>query len=293
MLEAKLILSGSDQIEQMILKRQKFFLGRLGSVEAELLYRQLQFDSGIRDLKEFKKSGIRMRKEAWISAGIWPPSSKQIRLFNSAYIEALGNVTTIASWGATSLKFEEEILNRFCSNIPRIPLGSLDPVLVGASNGKAWTLALDGMNILIISSFAKEIIQQYRKVPLHSEIILPKFNLRTLKPPQTNGITLSQNNWTNNLKSFNITIKREIELHHIDVVLVAAGSYGMPISNSIFQNGTSVIYIGGALQLIFGIWGSRWEHSVEVNKMANKNWIWPSKTTKPRGAFLIEKSCYW
>ena len=79
-----------------------------------------------------------------------------------------------------------------------------------------------------------------------------------------------------------------------DIALVAAGGYGMLIADFIFTElKKSVMYIGGALQLFFGIIGKRWFDNNEILEMMNDNWIRPDNEDKPANFVKVEKGCYW
>ena len=60
---------------------------------------------------------------------------------------------------------------------------------------------------------------------------------------------------------------------------------------------TSVIYVGGALQLYFGIMGNRWRSNEKITILKNDQWTdvfdvdkVESLTKNPK---LCENSCYW
>lgn len=63
--------------------------------------------------------------------------------------------------------------------------------------------------------------------------------------------------WTGELSR----IKSEIAERDFDIAFVAAGGYGMPISSFVKDLGKKAVHFGGALQLLFGILGRRWERS--------------------------------
>jgi hypothetical protein len=292
-LEYSRLETGSKEISVLIKNGIPFFVGRLGSVESEIVLRD-NLDS-----LKFLKSNlnfhdqIRLRKEAWNSAGVWPPTKSQLRQFSEIYQDALHHMDVCAEWGRETLAHEEEALSALNHKAIRIALGSLDPILLASLEIEPWTLALKDLNVLVVSPFSHEIENQYKKSPLHSLRVLPDFNLFTLSPPQTNGLQISLKTWKENFFNFKDKIQESILKHEIDVVLVSAGSYGLPICHEVFKMRKSAIYVGGALQIVFGIWGSRWKNSSYVHSVSNENWIWPNKSAKPFGAFLIEKSCYW
>jgi hypothetical protein len=155
-------------------------------------------------------------------------------------------------------------------------------------------MSLDKKHVLIVSSFSKEVRTQFSKISkLHRKSILSDCKITSIQAPQTNGLKISLRPWKSQLEIFEKKLIDQIQHDHPDVVLVAAGSYGMPISNFLYKNGCNVIYVGGALQLFFGIWGSRWRNSKEVLDIATESWIWPSRKSKPFGSFLVEHSSYW
>ena len=49
--------------------------------------------------------------------------------------------------------------------------------------------------------------------------------------------------------------------------------------------------IGGALQLLFGIKGRRWDR--EFSSIYNDAWVRPEENEKPRNANSVEGGCYW
>jgi hypothetical protein len=80
-----------------------------------------------------------------------------------------------------------------------------------------------------------------------------------------------------------------------DVALVSCGGYGNLVCNHIYNSGKSAIYVGGTLQMYFGILGSRWlrERSDILRMFLNEHWSRPKESEKPPGHQAIEKSCYW
>jgi hypothetical protein len=79
-----------------------------------------------------------------------------------------------------------------------------------------------------------------------------------------------------------------------DVALLAAGGYGMPLCGFIKQQlNKGAIYVGGCLQLFFGIKGRRWDTNPEVTKYYNEFWVRASEEETPRVSNQIEGGCYW
>jgi len=288
------MLRGNNAIAEEILGKNIFFIGRFGSVEARILTNVELSTQSNGFLSKFISS-IRLRKEAWINAGIWPPTSKQLEEFLDVYAESLSFVTTMATWeNPQSVPDEKFLLEKYKITQRRITLSSLDAIQVAANEIDPWTLKLESRNVLVISTFADLISDQYLFYRnLHNSRILPKFNLQTMRPPQTNGISFSRFTWKQNLEKFKADLFEKIKEEKPQIALVAAGAYGMPICSYLYKSGISVIYVGGALQLLFGIMGKRWEQNSQVLKISTSLWVKPPAKVAPRGFRLIENGTYW
>ena len=151
-----------------------------------------------------------------------------------------------------------------------------------------WSKNLIGKKVLIISPFKKEIDNQLiikDKIWKNNDI-LPKSEYITYKSVQSIGGEGPHNDWYD---SFDIMCN-DISLVDFDIALLGCGSYGLPLANYIKSIGKSAIYIGGGLQLYFGIKGRRWDNSNDIIKYHNENWIRPEKT---KNSDNVEGGCYW
>ena len=54
-------------------------------------------------------------------------------------------------------------------------------------------------------------------------------------------------------------MKAQIDKEDFDICLIGAGAYGFPLAAYVKRKGKKAVHLGGALQLLFGIKGSRWE----------------------------------
>jgi hypothetical protein len=82
-----------------------------------------------------------------------------------------------------------------------------------------------------------------------------------------------------------------------DIALLSCGGYGIPLTHFIKkQLNKSSIYVGGGLQILFGVMGQRWEKCPIINKIIRENgckFIRPSENEQIRNLSLIENGCYW
>ncbi len=67
------------------------------------------------------------------------------------------------------------------------------------------------------------------------------------------------------------------------------------VVNKIYEMGKSAIYIGGVLQMYFGIYGMRWmrERKEVMQLYFNKYWSRPKEMERPKGYKDVEASAYW
>ena len=99
-------------------------------------------------------------------------------------------------------------------------------------------------------------------------------------------------------------MKDQIGQTDFDICLLGCGAYGFSLAASVKRMGKQAVHLGGALQLLFGIKGKRWEdpqYGVQrwglpegfyVN-MFNDHWKKPDDFTKPANAQQVEGACYW
>lgn len=81
-------------------------------------------------------------------------------------------------------------------------------------------------------------------------------------------------------------------LNDFDVALVAAGHYGVPICTYLKMSGKVAIQMGGHLQIVFGIYGRRWEARDEWRGIINEHWTKFPSDLRPDGFENQEGGCY-
>jgi hypothetical protein len=162
-----------------------------------------------------------------------------------------------------------------------------------------WTRALRGKRILIVSAFADSILE---KIPFREKIydgvdLFPECTFIAIRPPQTQGDYYNgmgdKEYFGDHLTKFTTELDKIRELY--DVALVSCGGYGNLVCNHIFESGKSAIYVGGVLQMYFGIMGSRWlkDEPDVVRLFLNEYWTRPKEQERPSGYKGIENGCYW
>jgi hypothetical protein len=99
-------------------------------------------------------------------------------------------------------------------------------------------------------------------------------------------------------------MKSEIDKVDYDICLIGCGAYGFHLAAHVKRTGKKAVHLGGALQLLFGIKGKRWEdpyygvHKWKIpygsyTNLMNEFWVRPSINETPINAEKVENSCYW
>ena len=276
--------AGNDALLRQMESGGTFFISRLGSTEL----RGLNFFLKHRDCKTSPKlypSAI--RNALWQGPGVFPIDDASIDQFCRTYSTSIGEVTALGVWFNDN---EWDVANRFCPKALLVDLSCLEPYFFDAP----YTSFLAGKKVLVVHPFSSSIERQYKtnrdKLFLDPHV-LPDFDLRTLKPPQSiAGNTDGYSSWANALAD----LKCRVDGLDFDVAIIGAGGYGLPLGAHIKRSGKSVIHLGGATQILFGIKGRRWEKEYDYHlRLFNEHWAYPSENERPPNFSEVEKGCYW
>ena len=149
---------------------------------------------------------------------------------------------------------------------------------------------MKGKRVLIIHPFEKTIKKQYlkRELLFKNKETLPDCTLLTYKTFMTLGNNKIHESWK---QTYEIMCN-DIEKINFDIALLGCGGYGHPLVHFIRNNmKKSAIYMGGALQILFGIKGKRWDNHQIISTLYNEHWCYPEEI--PKNYEKIENGCYW
>lgn len=229
-------------------------------------------------------------------SGFFPNTKENLCKFGELMCKDSIELDLLGSWISEEL-FASDIIPK---HTIRIPLMHLEPFWAT----KPWTRVLKGKRIVVVHPFAELIEAQYnyhRTELFENEDILPPFKLRTVKAVQSlGGENKDFYDWFEALN----WMKSEVCKEDFDIALIGCGAYGFPLAAHIKRYGKKAIHLGGALQLLFGIRGNRWDDPLygvkewnipagSYSSLPNENWVRPSAEMKPRTANNVEGGCYW
>ncbi len=233
-----------------------------------------------------------------VNAGIYIKNDMDLKIYYQMYYNAVKNSDAIAIFN-----FIPQIVSHeqyFMNNIKLQGLSSrsLEPFYLILENEIPWSHHLLGKKILIVSPFVDSFQKQLKNgfnmfVDPTKRIFHKDQEFVFYKSFNTLAGNHIHSNW---IETFNIMCE-DISKLDFDIALLSCGGYGMPLSNYIKNNlKKSVIYVGGGLQLLFGVAGMRWLSHPIIGKIIMQNmkqFIRPSGDEIVRNKHMVENGCYW
>lgn len=286
---------GFNKIQKIMELKKPFFIGRLSGNEAAITGQCL-----VGNLKQYTIM------HTTNGAGLFFKDSNSIKEFARLYLFSIKNCNLLGIWdgGMRSQAIElYNLLDKFKKPEDCVPAQCVEPYYflrpthynVGVDY--KFNQLIKGKRILILSSHVKTIQQQLEKVndifPGHK--IFEDNEFVILQPPVTNAGNHNNIDWREYFKAFKEKIYER--RNDFDIVFGSCGGYGMIICDYIYKElGKSCIYMGGGLQILFGIMGERWKNNqalIDYGYKNNPNWCTPLPDDIPKNYKFVEGGCYW
>lgn len=280
-------------IQQCLKENKGLLVGRFGTIELECLLVG----------KEIRPEQITILER---NAGIFPTTPTSISLWQEEYTKAVQQSDFLATgWYAPLEKAEERLLQRFRWEGYPVKLRCLEPYYVDPCY--RWTSELEGQDVCVVSSFADSMEKQVKE---NREKIWKENHVDSLLPPLTRWhfiktgyspiLAQGRATWMDALdtdvSSWHEAVDKleaNILATGAKVVLLGCGGLAMVLGQRLKAKGKICIVMGGAIQVLFGIRGKRWEHHSIISHFWNDAWSWPSLDETPAGANEVEGACYW
>jgi hypothetical protein len=203
-------------------------------------------------------------------------------LYYQAYLT--GDIQCV--WiGDEYLKMQSNLLARCSKDVVAIDSMSVEPYY----SKYPWTAALEGKKVLVVSPFVDDFFRQYsqrQKIWPIDKKILPEFELLCYKSnfyfDKTDDYAEVYHKMSKDISGFNF-----------DIALLSCGAVGLLLGRYIREDlQKSSVYMGGALQILFGVKGARWETHPVISTFFNESWIRSSSESSTSGK-VLDNSCYW
>lgn len=293
----------SEMIYNLLASNKPCMIARLGSTELLALINYLGVNSKKYSILDYIKgkqpewwwnNNVMNQMQQW--SGFFPPTPKNMQKFGDMMMDDMKELDLLGCWVDNEAWFTDKL-----KLVKRVHLRLLEPFWAQTP----WTKYLEGKRVVVVHPFKEDILMQYnnhRSQLFSNPDILPEFSsLRVIKAVQSLG---GENNGFKDWFEALQWMKDEIDKEDYDVCLIGCGAYGFPLAAHVKRQGKQTIHLGGALQLLFGIRGKRWEdpnYGVKewgisygsYTALINKYWIRPGNTGKPQNAQQVEGGCYW
>jgi len=286
------ISDSNKKIIELLEKNEPFFISRLGIGDETHISLEYLLTNKINP--KFLEPNINLN-------GVYSKSGNlnDYENFCKIYLNSIYNSDYLACFTFNSrniINIQNFFVKKY--NLKILHSRVLEPFYSCLENEKPWSQYLINKKVLIISpfieSFKKQLNNKFQifKDP-NKKIFLDNQEFVFYKTYQTNAGNKLHNNW---FETYNLMVN-DINNIDFDIALVSCGAYGLPLCNYIkTKMNKSAIYIGGGLQLLFGVMGERWGNNEMWNRIIREN---DTKFIKPSGDEImknfnkIEGGCYW
>lgn len=212
-----------------------------------------------------------------------------LKKFNLIMTEAIKSADILGCW--SNLPMGDVFINMLPDMDQKCLIDAI--AIEPYASAKPWSLALKGKKVLVVSPFAELIKKQYnekREFIWDNKDILPEFFIEGMESVWWFS-EYEDPRFTSWFEAYEFMYD-EIMKYDFDVALLGCGMFGFPLTARIKQAGKQAVHVGGALQILFGIKGKRWDNS-DIGKYYNQYWVRPSEESKPIGTKVLDNSCYW
>lgn len=286
------LVDPGTQIKKLISSGKPFLVSRFGNTELEVLLgmRRRELFSNVPNFLLAASTGdpnfvYRTSPRRIQSLGLTPLTGEVRSRFISEYLESMVEIDLLGSWVEGENYFDSELHS---AKVAR--LGQIEPY----RNANPWSASLEGLKVLVVHPFTESIKFQYahRRMSIFQDPnVLPVFDLKLLMPPRAHfGEVPSAEEWFRKLGQ----LKDDALSIDFELAIIGAGPFGLPLGASLKRAGKQVVHLGGATQLLFGIWGRRWDRDAQMAAMRNANWKTPYPDETPsRAGVELSAGSYW
>ena len=279
------IIDGGPLIAQAIEDARPFAAGKMGSIEAQAVRTYLRRDEARAAHRRPLPYPGYILHSLYMNAGVFPPEEAVFDRFGAAFLPAVEQCDMLVAWDVAG---EADILQRHAPKATLIEMTGLEPYF----SSSPWSSKLAGKRVLVISPFASSIASQYaRRESLWDDpSVLPAFELEVLRCPLSAGLAPPESaDWFEALAR----LREAMDRITYDVVLIGAGAFSLPLAAAAKSRGKVALHLGGSLQILFGIVGSRWRNKEPFASFIKPAWCSPSPDETPQHYRNVEGGCYW
>jgi hypothetical protein len=285
-------------VQHAIDHQQGFALGKIGFAE-QFILGYLPFLKTNPSPLKIKAYETMLKYHCEVQTGVFPTNTDFLREFANFYSNELKSIDILGIFNAEG---EKELLNKNDINAKCIDFQLTEPDRsVPLASNDCYLSFFKNKNILIISPFAELLVERSQK-QIFEEVwskIQKKWyypqNTYALEIPYSYGTSTDTHEKYGTSLQLYKSICDEIDKRDFDVVLLGVGALALPLASYIKSKGKVAISLGGHLQVLFGVAGSRWKKDEYWNThYINDSWIDVPIEYHPKNKEkLTDNGSYW
>lgn len=230
--------------------------------------------------------------------GIYCQNYSHVLEYAKQYNNGIANSDALACFPTLSCTVASQNTYLEIFNLPSLHNRVLEPFYCSLEGLIPWTRYLQNKTILIISPFT----ESFKKQRKNGFTIFKNKNDQVFESTQKfifykSFNTLVGNHIHRNWEETLNIMRDDIAKLDFDIAFLGCGGYGIPLCNFIKSDlKKSAIYIGGGLQLLFGVMGKRWENNSLWKKIIETNntkFIRPDSDERIQNLQILSGGSYW
>ena len=279
----------SDGISTAFRQKKGYLVGRNGTIEMEtLLTKKYQNTFYLQQLNILQRN-----------AGVFPASVGSVSDWVNETEKAIQHTDLlVAGWYDPIRETELAYLKILGRQGPFLPLRALEPYYVPQQI--QWTRYLLWKKVAVVTSFAKTAEAQLAKRkeiwPDRYDSLLPDAEYVFIQTGYSPALAAGRAEWPNGIETWQDAVEsivQKVSESGADIVLIGCGGLSMILGSRLKALGKVCIVMGGAIQVLFGIKGNRWQAHPVISRFWNEAWVYPSLEETPASSGAVEGSCYW
>ena len=278
------------------------FIGKIGANELIIIYQAILIQQG--QIADFSMD---MKRDGSDVAGIHPNTKEGFMNFVRIYLEAIKSMNIIASWNERLINVEEYIWRNYIVNSKQSLANVANSGLINETLGIVelttlesfyterqywWQNLYENKTILVITPFTKSIQKQLdnRENVFRGKwkgFWSDKISFKFIKFPHPYNVSSKEDKVKYPESNAELLLKFQKEIDEVynsvgsfDIALIGAGGNSILLCDYIKRvKGKSAFHLGGGLQMMFGVYGNRWDpkfnNSQFLKEYINDSWIRP------------------
>lgn len=285
-------------LQNAITAHRGFAAGKIGYTELQLLSLVMKRRQNA-PRAQVRLIELWLKAQAVQFAGIFPDDPDLLFSFGELYLQAVRELDVVGLILEFNKPLQIELLNYFELANPVTAYRSLHPDhSIPDDPSGCFLPLLRGKKILIVNPFAKLLAARATREIF--EGVWQVSGKKFFEPARVEGLEFpygfARETWARYATVLDLMaeIESEIERRDFDVALIGAGGMGIPLTAYVKRLGKIGIMLGGHLQVLFGVKGTRWKNNARWRDVFfNEWWIDMPTEYRPKEGDAAGDYSYW